>query len=470
MNHLLRRPLAVLGILFLVVIGTALLATYTGEPAYARQLHEKGEPATLADLAAWYTPVAPEENAALLYLRASAAFQALPPVEEPKPELSPEEEILWEEAPRTFEPLPIVGSGELPWNVGELEPALQERLRAYLALNEEALKLTYEAGRLRSSRFDLDFSKGPAMELEHLSRMRALARLLSLDAVRHVLDGNTDALTKTLEAQFRLAEAMAQEPVLISHLVYVAIFSIARGSLEMALDNASFTAAQLTTLQTVFAEMPDPFVSLKRAFVTERAFGLSYDPLDVTQFETHDEPRLLQWTSKWIRRATGATLGSEVVLTRAYAMLLDNAEKPPHTWEVDPMERQWEEVWRHSLIAAILLPSLSNSLEAPARVQADTALALTTLAIERYRRDNGQLPESLNALTPVYLAEMPVDPFSGQPPLYRREGEGYVVYSVGRDREDDGGTELNERGHRDIRQADQVFRIGLPREVETETR
>jgi len=34
---------------------------------------------------------------------------------------------------------------------------------------------------------------------------------------------------------------------------------------------------------------------------------------------------------------------------------------------------------------------------------------------------------------------VPIDPFTGKPLVYRREGEGFIVYSLGTNQKDDGG-------------------------------
>jgi len=54
---------------------------------------------------------------------------------------------------------------------------------------------------------------------------------------------------------------------------------------------------------------------------------------------------------------------------------------------------------------------------------------------------HGGLPEKLDELTPSLLAEVPEDPFTGAELEYRRTDKGYLIYSVGRDRKDDGGLE-----------------------------
>lgn len=42
---------------------------------------------------------------------------------------------------------------------------------------------------------------------------------------------------------------------------------------------------------------------------------------------------------------------------------------------------------------------------------------------------------------PQYLPEVLADPYDGAPIRYKAEGDGYVVYSVGENGEDDGGWE-----------------------------
>ena len=62
------------------------------------------------------------------------------------------------------------------------------------------------------------------------------------------------------------------------------------------------------------------------------------------------------------------------------------------------------------------------------------------VAIERYRRANGEsLPAALTDLVPRYLTDIPEDPLTGKPLLFRAGPDAYLVYSVGRNGKDDGG-------------------------------
>jgi hypothetical protein len=73
--------------------------------------------------------------------------------------------------------------------------------------------------------------------------------------------------------------------------------------------------------------------------------------------------------------------------------------------------------------------------------------AQAALAVERYRLTNGKLPSQLSDLVPAFLPSVPSDPFDGKPLRYKTLAKGYVVYSVGDDCVDNGGTEVNSKGY-----------------------
>lgn len=58
---------------------------------------------------------------------------------------------------------------------------------------------------------------------------------------------------------------------------------------------------------------------------------------------------------------------------------------------------------------------------------AQKSVALTVIAVELYRREQGRFPETLQALVPGYFAEVPVDPGTGAPLRYQiRDGRPVV--------------------------------------------
>ena len=76
------------------------------------------------------------------------------------------------------------------------------------------------------------------------------------------------------------------------------------------------------------------------------------------------------------------------------------------------------------------------------RTRAELRSAVVALAVQRFRQAEHRSPERADDLVPRYLpyfAPRPADPFDGQPLRWRRLKDGLVIYSVGPDRQDDGG-------------------------------
>jgi len=96
---------------------------------------------------------------------------------------------------------------------------------------------------------------------------------------------------------------------------------------------------------------------------------------------------------------------------------------------------------------ADIVPTLPPTLYAAAITRHTAALRATTIlaALELYRVGHGGYPEALADLVPGCLARLPLDPYSDEPFCYRRDGEGYLLYSVGPNLTDDGGVPPVER-------------------------
>jgi hypothetical protein len=77
-----------------------------------------------------------------------------------------------------------------------------------------------------------------------------------------------------------------------------------------------------------------------------------------------------------------------------------------------------------------------------ARLQVNFDHARIAVALERHWLRHRAYPERLDALVPEFLDRIPHDLFDGQPMRYRREGEGFVLWSVGFDGKDDNAAPL----------------------------
>lgn len=100
--------------------------------------------------------------------------------------------------------------------------------------------------------------------------------------------------------------------------------------------------------------------------------------------------------------------------------------------------------------ALVFVPSLDSAIISSARAHYLNTAVRATIAIHRYRGEEGRWPESLATLVPKYIANLPLDRFTGKPLLYRTGADGPVLYSTGINRIDDGGIgappEINDPG------------------------
>ncbi|MCO6044989.1 type II secretion system protein GspG [Aeoliella sp. ICT_H6.2] len=120
------------------------------------------------------------------------------------------------------------------------------------------------------------------------------------------------------------------------------------------------------------------------------------------------------------------------------------------------------------VLCQLLLPSIEAALGAERRVQSQRLLSQTAIALARYRLAHGEYPEQLGALVPDYLAAPLVDPH-GNALAYQRTSDGFLLYSLGADGKDQGGSHEMWKTYQgyemaDTEAADRALRkrLGLP--------
>jgi hypothetical protein len=142
-----------------------------------------------------------------------------------------------------------------------------------------------------------------------------------------------------------------------------------------------------------------------------------------------------------MRRQFGPYEEALAVAREPWPVKLDSARALAQKYHVDPTRPASS----RGLVRQIADPSfgvwqLTYALPFAGANLAMRRTSMAALAVERFRRAHaGQAPPSLDVLVPAYLAAVPIDPFDGKPLKYRQDADSYVIYSVDRDRADDGG-------------------------------
>ena len=109
-------------------------------------------------------------------------------------------------------------------------------------------------------------------------------------------------------------------------------------------------------------------------------------------------------------------------------------------YESIDIDQEAMKIVKGNILLEILMPAVNKVFEHGYRNRAEVEATVAIVAIIRYEKEKGVYPESLIELVESgYLKEVPIDPFSDEPLVYRRTESGFTLYSVGLDFEDDGG-------------------------------
>ena len=146
-------------------------------------------------------------------------------------------------------------------------------------------------------------------------------------------------------------------------------------------------------------------------------------------------------------------LPSRREIIQAYDKLMDQYERaldrPLREAIISPSVASIEAGWRRSsldLLSSIVSPSLSRTLVTAERCLGVNEGTTIAIALELYHRKHGEYPKTLAELSPMYLPQVPVDRITGGPLKYRLMDGKPLIYSVGADRDDDGGKPVTRRG------------------------
>lgn len=339
-------------------------------------------------------------------------------------------------------------------NIFYFTNAIPAQIRAELAdliaTNKSALQLLHDAGKLPASRYPINLTAGPNTSISHLSSLRNAARLLKAEALDHTLSDRPQAAIDSMITALRTGHSLSNEPVLISFLVQCACYKESAIALENILNRASFSPALFPPLSEELWRAENS-LNLTRALAGERASGIcSFQ--DISTLLTYGrQPTMGESTMFSLYEASGL-LESDF---QTYLEFMNNyvaaSQKPPEQivslfkTEESKLEKKIGEGRWKMLLSGMLLPALTKTAQRKVEAVAQLRLARLALTILTYQsQHNGQFPSALTKLTDV-----PLDPFDGKLLRYRQTETGFLIWSIGADRIDQGGTPKTKGSNRD---------------------
>lgn len=341
--------------------------------------------------------------------------------------------------------LPVLGKAALPPPGTPLSPQMKASIAALVRLNDFAWSQLQQGVGFEQARYPIDLNLGSGTLLPHLAKIKRTAQFAQLRAVLSAENGQSHEAADSLVVSLAVAQSVKDEPVLISQLVRVACFAIDTAALQEVLNSVALSSADLEQLSTAFSKAETTDASgegFTRAFVGERAFDLWFFDLPPEKMEKFlrdmradgsDVPRGLS-AKQIMRNLKSQRAFAEETSNHALAM---RKQPFPERLKVDGYftSRAAEAKKGKFYMCQVFLPALANVAKREAAGLANLRLAATAIALERFRQANaGSYPDSLAALVPTFLPEVPTDPIKGGEMQYEKKGDGYELQSTGRDR------------------------------------
>jgi len=340
------------------------------------------------------------------------------------------------------------------WRVGRVENLAvwqkcfsNDNLLVALAKYDPILSEIAEASRRPKCRFPIRYEENFQALLPHLSYMRSLARTYRLRAQAELAAGQGDAAVADVQTCLRLADSLDNDSLLISFLVRAAVFDIAIQPVWEGLAAHRWSDAQLAILQSEFARA-DQFNACAKALHGERvlAFFAIRSWIDHPEVCNAFESNAL--VMKLLPHAVPTgwlyqnLLGVERFYTDSFlpAVGWEQRQVSPRSLKNVDDKISTMRMTPGNVLCKMLLPSITHITKKAAQSQVALDQAAVACALERYRLAQGELPMTLDALVPTFIAKVPHDVIDGQPLRYRRTApDQFVLYSVGWNETDDGG-------------------------------
>jgi hypothetical protein len=357
------------------------------------ELRAAGEPLCLADLD---KPVPADGNGALYLLEAKADAEAV------------ETKIYALKEPAD----------------GNYPPADREKIHAYLAAYPKILPLLQKAAAAPEFRFPQDFHVKPSQFLASyllLSQIqRSCIRYLHNYAQDLLYQGKRDEALRTTLLMLQLARQYDRDcTTLTSYLVSIACKGIALDCGNEILQSGQIDEKLRAALEAELARH-DSLDACRAAMKSERAYCL-----DAMQNDLPADMLSIQRT-QWQLCALEMFEDFYKYSSQPYSMGVSKGYRQPPSGFGSAFSGP----------AALMLPAWKSVMDAAFRSQALTRSLRIINALQGKSPVGGKIPSMAELGLPK---EVGIDPFNGRPLTIKKLPAGWMVYSVGRNLQDDGG-------------------------------
>ncbi len=317
-----------------------------------------------------------------------------------------------------------------------------------------------------------------AVLLPGVQKSREFARALASRAMWELAEGSQVDAWRDLMTIHRLGRLVGQGPTLIEYLVGVALESVAMNGEQRFLSETKPSTKMLTMYRKQLDRLParasvaDKLDAGERSMFLDCAQRMARGKMalkEIADGQGADGGSLIE------KLAEGAILQSvdwDAALKSAnkwYDRLAETARKPDYRVRATEMKQFNDDLKKlaeknrgpmvilsllggkpaisqamSDMLISLLLPAVQQVVGAEGRIIQRMRNLELAFALEMYRAETNEYPDSLERLAPKQIAEIPDDLFTGKPLKYERTPDGYRFYSVGQNEQDDEGRSFDD--------------------------
>jgi len=303
----------------------------------------------------------------------------------------------------------------------------------------------------------------------HLPRMREAALWVAAKARLCAINGDPDEAMRWLGVIFRMADHASQGATYDSQLNANAIQRSGLSQLQRTLSETTLSAEATRNLLD-HLERLDVMQWSDQALQGERATGIDmYAELRCPR-PGHDAgaklvrgPKMrLLYCYRFRICCPLYNADLSTYLTRMDELVSRSAQVPAQPETPPAPRRRLPFELKLDLMQAVDLFYTSRYLPDMRDIAImENDIGRVALALTLYEIERGDYPATLADLQATLDWELPRDFFAGAPLTYQRRTDGFLLYSFGPDREDDGGTRRRGPGH-SWKNYDAVWECGAP--------
>jgi hypothetical protein len=309
----------------------------------------------------------------------------------------------------------------------ELSADQQDLLRQWIQNNNEALEQLRLGSQKKYCWFNYTGRTLSGVQLPYLSKMRNLTKAMQAQAMQQAQTGDITSAVDDIINLYKVGAHITNGPkFIIEKLVGIAIKGLSLKSALHILDKSMADADVMKNMQDRF----------------EQALAENDETFDV-----RCEKMSLQEQVEIVPQRRSHRRYLQSTLEYYDAVVL----KTPWQLHNEPTQSNAE---NNPLIET---PGIARVVENAYRIKADEQALLTTLALLRYYTIKGECPAELSELVSAgYIRQLPSDPYSDKPLVYKRRDDSFTLYSLAADFDDDNGV-YSKWGREEDGGGDQVF-------------